>query len=87
LSVLFYYIPYFWTAIFTTTWHWTGFSVVIILAATFGDLVESLLKRSCQVKDSGNILPGHGGILDRFDSLLFAAPVGAVYYVLFVFLR
>jgi phosphatidate cytidylyltransferase len=84
LSVLFYYIPYFQTDSFTTIWQWTGFAIVIILSATFGDLVESLFKRSCQVKDSGHILPGHGGILDRFDSLLFAGPAGAIYYGVFL---
>ncbi len=47
---------------------------VVFIFATMGDLVESLLKRSLEIKDSGNILPGHGGFLDRFDAFLFVLP-------------
>jgi phosphatidate cytidylyltransferase len=53
---------------------WLIIAVIIIVGGTFGDLVESLLKRSIEIKDSGNALPGHGGFLDRFDGLLISAP-------------
>jgi len=53
---------------------WMIVGVIIIVGGTFGDLVESLLKRSIEIKDSGNSLPGHGGFLDRFDGLLISAP-------------
>ena len=54
--------------------------LTVAFFAPVGDLVESILKRSYEIKDSGNFFPGHGGVLDRFDSLLFAVP--AVYYVM-----
>jgi phosphatidate cytidylyltransferase len=63
---------------------WVGLSVVVAVFATFGDLVESLIKRTVGVKDSGNILPGHGGILDRIDSLLLVAPAVLIYMMLVV---
>lgn len=63
---------------------WVGLSVVVAVFSTFGDLVESLIKRTVGVKDSGNIMPGHGGILDRIDSLLLVAPAVLVYLLLLV---
>ncbi len=55
-------------------WTWLGVGGIIIVAGTYGDLVESMLKRSLNIKDSGDIIPGHGGLLDRFDSFLLAVP-------------
>ena len=62
-----------------TTTDWMIMALIICVFGAWGDLTESMLKRSLNVKDSGTILPGHGGILDRFDSVLFAAPIVFLY--------
>lgn len=64
--------------------HWVMLGLIIVVSATLGDLVESLLKRSARVKDSSNLLPGHGGILDRFDGVLLASPMVFTYLMVFV---
>jgi phosphatidate cytidylyltransferase len=62
-----------------TAIEWAGLGLVVVVFGTWGDLVESLFKRTLGIKDSGHILPGHGGMLDRFDSTLMAVPAAVVY--------
>jgi phosphatidate cytidylyltransferase len=64
-------------------WQWAGVALVVVVVSTFGDLVESMFKRSISIKDSSNAIPGHGGFLDRFDGLLMAAPFIAVFLKIF----
>ncbi len=66
----------------TDKFHWTIISLIIVVFGTLGDLTESQIKRSVGVKDAGNFLPGHGGILDRFDGVLYAAPFVLTYFLL-----
>ena len=60
-------------------YEWAGLGLVVVIFGTWGDLIESLFKRTLGIKDSGNVLPGHGGMLDRFDSTLMAVPAAVVY--------
>ncbi len=71
------------TGLFTFPW-WHSIILAVIMHSlgVYGDLFESQWKRVCEVKDSGNIIPGHGGALDRFDSALFAIPAGVIYLVI-----
>lgn len=88
------YYPQFWSffgvdihdGVRLTRLDWMGMALVVSIFATFGDLIESFVKRGVGVKDSGNILPGHGGLWDRFDSLIMAAPAMYIYLVIITLL-
>lgn len=64
-------------------WEWIILAGIAVITATYGDLVESLFKRSIAIKDSGTVIPGHGGFLDRFDGLLLSVPFILAYLILF----
>jgi phosphatidate cytidylyltransferase len=81
ISVLGYYIP---VAQSISVRHWVAIAAICAVFGTLGDLLESKLKRMANVKDSGSIMPGHGGFLDRFDSLLVATPFVWLYLYLFL---
>jgi len=66
--------------VYGNIWQWAAIGVLTAVSAVLGDLFESMMKRSIGIKDSGNVIPGHGGMLDRFDAFLFAAPVFWVSY-------
>ena len=76
ISIIFPIIAYY---------HWMAVSAIIVVFGVYGDLVESLFKRNMKIKDSGSFLPGHGGILDRFDSVFLAVPMVFFYFKVLVF--
>jgi len=81
-----YAISYYLDGRMLNSIEWLGLGLVVVVFGTWGDLVESLFKRTLDIKDSGNILPGHGGMLDRFDSSLMAIPAAVIYlYTLSLF--
>ena len=63
--------------------HWAIVALIISISGTYGDLIESMLKRSIGVKDSGSVMPGHGGFLDRFDSAIISFPLVYLFISLF----
>ena len=75
-------IVYYWQPDTMPLGRWLGFALTVVVVGTWGDLVESLIKRQLGIKDSGHILPGHGGMLDRFDSALLAIPASVIYFML-----
>lgn len=74
-------ISYYSTGL--AVWQWVIVALIVVIAGTYGDLVESMFKRTMQIKDSGTSIPGHGGFLDRFDSLILAVPFVVVFLKLF----
>jgi len=80
-----YLVAYFLGKYFNSLedWKWICIATIIIIAGTYGDLIESLFKRSIEIKDSGKGLPGHGGFMDRFDGLLLSSPFIAAFLKIF----
>jgi phosphatidate cytidylyltransferase len=81
IALLGYFIP---VAHAITVWHWVAIAAICAVFGTAGDLLESKIKRMADVKDSGSFMPGHGGFLDRFDSLLIATPFVWLFVQIFI---
>lgn len=87
-AVLFYFTGgHFFGIPEASIWIWFGLATTVTIFGTWGDLVESMIKRTLHIKDSGNLIPGHGGILDRIDSLLLAVPATFIYLSIWEILR
>ena len=87
LSVATAAVFYYYFSSTLNLYEWIGMSLVTVVFGTWGDLTESLIKRTINIKDSGSVLPGHGGVLDRFDSVLLAAPACMIYFALLNLIR
>ena len=76
------FLPLLFPKVDFLLWQWIVFSEIVVVFGTLGDLMESLFKRTYSIKDSSNMIPGHGGFLDRFDSMMLAAPIIYLYLLL-----
>lgn len=78
-ALFYFYGSHFFGIPEANVWVWLGLAATITVFGTYGDLVESMIKRTLHIKDSGNLIPGHGGILDRIDSALLAFPAAFLF--------